>query len=337
MTVRIDNYDSNSLIRFGIPSKGRMGEETLEFFKSCGLNILRKNRQYLATIENFENVQIVFQRQEDIIRGVSNGNLAFGIAGNDLIQEFCFNNSKDMIQIHDKLGFGKCTLEVAIPENWNFESLKELEKENKKRIFNVATKFPSLTENFFRNFSFGTKLIKTAGTIEVAPYLGYSDIIVDLISTGATLKDNRLKQLKDGLILKSEATFIANRSILHNKKVLKIAKTFLEYIEATLRAKNFVSVHVNMKGENENEIGKKILTKKGLEGLEGPTIAKIVSNHSGNWFGIHIIVELKNLTRIIYLLRDIGGSGVVVVPCIYIFEGEPERYVKLIKNLEVVK
>jgi ATP phosphoribosyltransferase len=178
-------------------------------------------------------------------------------------------------------------------------------------------------------------LIKAEGTLEVAPTLGYSDIIVDLVSTGQTLKDNRLKRLKDGCILQSQASFIANRKILkENQNALDISRTFLEYFEATLRAKNYVSVFINMRGEDPKSIAEKMFTKDSLKGLQGPTISPLVSSEGGSWFAVHIIVEKKRLTETIRALREIGGSGVVVSPTLYIFEEEPKRYKELLKNLE---
>ncbi len=334
MAAKNKNENSDSqLIRMGLLSKGRMSSETLEFLNSCGFKLKRNRQQYIGRLEGFPTMQIVFQRQKDIINGVFNGNLTYGIVGLDILKEKTKGDPDKIVIIHDDLGFGRCTLEVSVPENWKENSVEELKKRN--QMLRVASKFPSLTKEFFDRHGLDFELIKAEGTLEVAPTLGYSDIIVDLVSTGQTLKDNRLKKLNDGCILQSQACFIANRKILkENQIALEISRTLLEYFEATLRAQNYVSVFINMRGEDPNSIAEKMLAKEYLKGLQGPTISPVVSSEGGSWFAVHIIVERKKLTETIRELREIGGSGVVVSPTLFVFEEEPERYKELLKNLE---
>ena len=133
----------------------------------------------------------------------------------------------------------------------------------RNQTLRIASKFPLLTTEFFNRNELDFELIKAEGTLEVAPTLGYSDIIVDLVSTGQTLKDNRLKRLNDGCILQSQASFIANRKILkENQVALDISRTFLEYFEATIRAKDYVSVFINMLGKDTENVAKKMFSKE---------------------------------------------------------------------------
>ena len=329
----VSEKSDSQLIRMGIPSKGRMASETQEFLDSCGFKLRRNRQQYIGWLEGFPNIQIVFQRQKDIINGVFNGNLDFGIVGLDILTELTLKDPDKIVTIHENLEFGKCTLEVSIPENWKEGSMKDLKQRN--QLLRIASKFPLLTREFFSRHELDFELIKAEGTIEVTPTLGYSDIIVELVSTGQTLKDNRLKILHDGCILQSQACFIANRKILkQNQIVLDISRTFLEYFEATIRAKEYVSVFINMRGKDPENIAKKMFTKESLKGLQGPTISPVISSEGGSWFAIHIIVEKKKLTETIRALREIGGSGVIVSPTLFIFEEEPKRYKELLKNLE---
>ena len=318
-------------VRLAIPSKGRMESETQEFLKSCGFIIQRNNRQYIGSIIEPINLQLVYQRQVDIVRGVLNGSLEMGIVGYDLVREYLPESDNELIVIHDALNFGKCSLEIAIPEEWPEKSIDEL-KQNRK-VIRVATKFPKLTKQFLNLFDILYELIEGNGSLEVYPELGYSDIIVDLVSTGQTLKDNRLKRVKGGQIMTSEAVLIGNRTSLKNNAILKTARGLIEYIEATLRAQKFVSVFVNMRGESRNEIATAIFSKQGLEGLQGPTISAVFTKNREKMFAVHVIVERKNLQQAIKNLREIGGSGVVVAPALYIFEEEPLRYIQLLKNL----
>jgi len=320
-------------VRLAIPSKGRMELETEEFLKSCGFHIQRKNRQYIGFIREPLNIKLVYQRQLDIISGILNGSLEMGIVGYDLVLENLPSSENDLIIIHDALNFGKCSLEIAIPEDWYENSIEEIQ--NREKPFRIATKFSKLTEKFLDKYEIAYNLIKGNGSLEVYPELDYSDIIVDLVSTGQTLKDNRLKQIKGGKILDSEAVLVGNKTALKNAPVLALARELLEYIEATLRAQNFVSLFVNMKGKNSEEIAKAIFSKKGLEGLQGPTISPVFTKNKDSMYAVHVIVEKARLQQAIRNLRAIGGSGVVVAPTLYIFEKEPLRYKQLIMKLGV--
>jgi len=321
-------------IRLAIPSKGRMELETEEFLKNCGFNIQRKKRQYIGFIREPLNIKLVYQRQLDIISGILNGSLEMGIVGYDLVLENLPSSKNDLIIIHDALNFGKCSLEIAIPEDWPENSIEEVAR--KKKPLRIATKFSKLTEKFLEKYEIAYKLIKGNGSLEVYPELDYSDIIVDLVSTGQTLKDNRLKRIKGGQIIASQAVLVGNRKALNDDRVLAIARELLEYIEATLRAQNFISLFVNMKGKNSEEIAHAIFSKKGLEGLQGPTISPVFTKSGEHLYAVHVIVEKIRLQQAITNLRAIGGSGVVVAPTLYIFEKEPLRYKQLLMKLGMV-
>ena len=327
------NYKSRQ-VRLAVPSKGRMEKETQDFLKECGFNIRRNNRQYIGSMNGPIDLQLVYQRQVDIVRGVLNGSIELGIVGHDLVLEHIPDSKKDLVVIHDALGFGICSLEIAVPEDWLESSIEEIKQRGKNSQIRVATKFPKLTKQFLTSCGISFEIVNGNGSLEVYPELGYSEIIVDLVSTGKTLKDNRLKRISGGKLMTSEAVLIGNRNALGNKTVMKVTRGLIEYFEATLRAKRFVSVFVNMRGENGKDIAESIFSKKGLEGLEGPTISSVYNKDGEKMFAIHIIVEKERLQDAIKGLREIGGSGVVVAPTLYIFEEEPKRYKNLLKNLE---
>jgi ATP phosphoribosyltransferase len=156
---------------------------------------------------------------------------------------------------------------------------------------------------------------------------------VDLVSSGETLRANRLKQIKGGSILKSQAVFIGNRSDLENPEVLELAREFLEYFEAFLRGRKFVQVFANVREPNADVLSQKLFNLPQLTGLQGPTISPIFTRNGNNWNAVHIIVERTKLQDVIQGLRSIGGSGVIVSPTLYIFEEEPECYKELLFEL----
>jgi ATP phosphoribosyltransferase len=204
------------------------------------------------------------------------------------------------------------------------------------RPLRVATKFPNLTRAFFdRRGLADVRLIFAEGTLEVAPTIGYADLIVDLVSTGTTLRDNRLRVLEDGLILKSQACLIANRAALKSHpQVLAVARQLLEFIVAYLRAAENVAVFANVRGETVEAVARHMFSKAVIGGLQGPTISRVITRDAGGWYSVHIIVRKDQLAQAISELREIGGSGVVVTPVTYIFEEEPLAYKAMLAALE---
>ena len=204
-----------------------------------------------------------------------------------------------------------------------------------KTPFRVATKFPVLTERFLNQHNISHTLIAAEGTLESAPTIGYADMISDLVSSGQTLLDNRLRPLPDGVIQKSQAVLIANRKALKSRpEVLEMARRLLEYIEAHLRAEDNLLVIANVRGESAAAITQKIFSQTNVGGLQGPTISPIgVRDGTANWFSITVVVRRDHLPQAISELRTIGGSGIIVSPITYIFEEEPPRYKAMLAAL----
>ncbi len=232
-----------------------------------------------------------------------------------------------------------CDLKLAVPEAWtdvtDIPSLKKYASTFEHPL-RVATKFPVLTERFLNQHDIPHTLISAEGTLETAPTIGYADIISDLVSSGQTLKDNRLRALPDGLIQPSQAALIANRKNLKdNPNTLEMARRLLEYIEAHLRAKENLLVIANMRGSSPEAIASKLFTQTSVGGLQGPTISPIVTRESNQgWYSVSIVVGRSRLPQAITELRSIGGSGIIVSPVKYIFEEEPPRYNAMLAALK---
>ena len=211
----------NNLITIGLPSKGRLKDKAIEFFETNGLKILQneKERNYFATIRNKPNIKIIYLHAKEIIQRLGDGTLDVGISGLDLLNE-SEKNLQDTISTKKKLNFGGANLVVAVPDDWiDVQTIADLEevafdiRSKRNTRLRVATKYPNLTNNFL--ISKGVtqyKLISSLGATETYPFIGSSEIITDITSTGNTLGDNNLRVLKDGLILKSTAfLFIAKK------------------------------------------------------------------------------------------------------------------------------
>ena len=214
-----------NLITIGLPSKGRLKDKSVVFFDERGLKILqsKKERNYFASIENKPNIKIIYLHAKEIIQRLGDGTLDLGISGLDLLNE-SEKNLQNKIRIKQKLDFGEANLVVAVPDDWiDVQTVADLEevafdirlKRNER--LRVATKYPNLTNNFL--ISKGVtqyKLISSLGATETYPFIGSSEIITDITSTGKTLEDNNLRVLKDGLILKSTAClFIAKKKAVN--------------------------------------------------------------------------------------------------------------------------
>jgi ATP phosphoribosyltransferase len=336
----LENMSSERPIRLSLPSKGRLAEDSLEFLAACGLQINKPNpRQYEANIPHLPGLVVLFQRPGDIVVSVRDGSVEFGITGIDVYEEHKGSNGEAML-LHDALGFGHCSLALAVPEAWedvlNLNDLRQ-RAANLGRPLRAATKFPLLTGKFLKIHGISHTLISAEGTLETAPAIGYADIISDLVSSGQTLKDNRLRALQDGVIQPSQAALIANRQALRTRpKALAMARQLLEYFEAHLRAIDNLAIFANMRGSSPEAIAERIFTQPTIGGLQGPTISPVfVRNGEKNWFAVHIVVRRDWLFQSINELRSIGGSGVVVAPVTYIFEEEPARYTAMLQALEI--
>jgi ATP phosphoribosyltransferase len=162
-----------------------------------------------------------------------------------------------------------------------------------------------------------------------------ADLIIDLVSTGTTLRDNRLKALSDGLVLQSQACLVANRTRLTSStQVLALAKQLLEFIVAHLRAMENVSIFANIRGDSAESIAQRMFTRSVIGGLQGPTLSPVITRQGEKWFATNLIVRKDRLVQAIAELREVGGSGVVVTPVVYIFEEEPDEITNMLAALE---
>ncbi|PIN26948.1 ATP phosphoribosyltransferase [Handroanthus impetiginosus] len=276
-------------VRLGLPSKGRMAEDTLDLLKDCQLSVRQVNpRQYVAEIPQISNLEVWFQRPKDVVRKLVSGDLDLGIVGLDTVQEYGQGN-EDLIIAHDALEYGDCRLSIAIPKYGIFEninSLKELAQMPQwtpERPLRVATGFSYLGPKFMKDNGLNYVTFSTAdGALEAAPAMGIADAIVDLVSSGTTLRENNLKEIKGGVILESQAVLVASRrSLIQRKGVLDITHEMLERLEAHLRAVGQFTVTANMRGSSAEEVAERVLSQPSLSGLQGPTVSPVFSKRDG--------------------------------------------------------
>lgn len=204
-------------IRLALPSKGHLYEGIVDILRTSGYKVRRaSDRQYEATIAGHPRFHVVFMRPSDIVTQVEEGRCHLGVTGMDVYAERAAEAARTIVVIPD-LGYGGCKLVVAVPESWidvgHVIDLVDLTSEFKSsgKTFRVSTKYPTLTQAHFRRWGiYYYQVIDSEGALELHPSLGIADIIVDLTSSGTTLKDNRLKMIEQGTVLDSASCLIGN-------------------------------------------------------------------------------------------------------------------------------
>ena len=226
---------TKNIINIGLPSKGRLKNDTINIFQKNKLNIYseRGERDLFGYIKKIPNVKIIYLHARECIEQLSLGNIDIGFSGYDLLKESEIN-VQNKILINKRYDYGKANLVLAIPDLWiDVQTLLDLDevadefKKKKKRLLRVATKYPNLTRQFL--YSKGVtqfQLVQSLGSTEVAPFTGTAEIISDITSTGATLKANNLRILKDGKILKSQACLMISKKSLNKKRIKSLIKIF---------------------------------------------------------------------------------------------------------------
>ncbi|MGH6761912.1 MAG: ATP phosphoribosyltransferase [Phyllobacterium sp.] len=206
-------------ISLALPSKGRLKEQALDVLANAGFSVVlpKDQRSYRAKVKGYAGLEILFLSASEIARELGNGGLDLGVTGEDLMRE-TIANADERMSIEARLGFGHADVVVAVPEVWHdvvtMGDLDDVAAEFRQRHgrrLRIATKYWRLTQQFFSQ-KHGIqvyRIVESLGATEGAPAAGSADVIVDITSTGSTLKANQLKILADGVILRSEACLVA--------------------------------------------------------------------------------------------------------------------------------
>lgn len=321
----------NERVLLALPSKGMLAEPTLNFLRTCDLKVHKVNpRQYTASMPALPQIDVLFQRVGDIVYKIADGTVHLGITGLDIVKE---HPSNELVVVHENLGYGACELVLAVPEAWlDVDCMSDLVdisldfREQKRRNLRIASKFTNLTRRFLHEQGLHHfTLVESEGALEAAPTLGYADMICDLTATGTTLRENHLKTLSDGVVLKSQSCLVANRTALkNNPAVLATVHTLLELIDGAVQGKNYYSVTSNISGPSAEAVAALVTQNPITRGLQGPTIAPIFSANSAapadqQWFAVTVMISSQDLLATVTHLRSIGGMQTTVTPARYVF------------------
>lgn len=332
----------SAILHVAIPSKGAMEEPTLRFLGECGLRVRRSTtRQYSAAMGPGNGLRAVFQRAADIPHKLAAGLVDVGITGYDIFSEHSGETDEVIIAVED-LGFARCSLVLAVPEAWlDVTSLEDLidvaaEFQQRGRSLRVATKFPRLVRQFLlRHGLTGHTLVEGSGALEIAPSMGYADIIADINETGTTLRANHLKPIEGGLILRSQACLLVNRGrIAGSAERREAIHGMLEMIEAYQRARETVAITANLEGDSMGAVAEAVLRRRDIAGVRGPTITPVYDPaQPGRVFAVTLVVPVTRLGETRDHLRTCGGGAITVQQPLYVFEEQSTLYRALLERL----
>ena len=331
---------AKAAFRMALPSDGDLYQASLDFMGDCGLNVVRPSaRSYTAQIPTLPGVEVLFQRTADITQKVEEGSADLGITGLDRYLEYR-NDEKRVVTLIDDLHFGRCEFVLGVPESWldvtSVADLADLALEFRRegKQLRIANKYPRLLRQYLfdRGINYFT-LVPGSGTLEAAPAAGYADLIADLTSTGATLRENRLKTLEDGTILVSQGCLIGNSFLLAESPTsLRLARSLVELMEAHLQAEPFYRIRANVRGSSAGEVGSTVLARPELAGVHGPTITRVYNVEEQDWHSVSLLVKKEKLLEAVDHLRDCGAVDIEAYQVSYLFDGHSRAYHNLFER-----
>lgn len=222
---------TTSPLTIALPSKGRLMEQAESLFDRAGYKIERTGaaRGYRGKVTGIKDMEVAFLSSSEIAQALKDGTIDLGVTGEDLLRE-TIADVDAILDITMRLGFGPADVVVAVPESWlDVATMSDLDEvsvayyANHGRRLRVATKYLGLTRRFFASMGVtGYRIVESLGATEGAPAAGTAEIIVDITTTGSTLKANRLKILDDGIILKSEAVLACRQEIAGQPRIVDL-------------------------------------------------------------------------------------------------------------------
>ena len=334
---------NEDVLRFAIPSDGELHTSTLDFLNGCGLAVERPNRrQYTATIASIPNVQVLLQRASDIPHNIAEGSADLGIVGHDRFSEENGGSENAVIAMAD-LGYGQAQLVTAVPSSWidvnDMVDLADLDSEFRadNRVLRIATKYPRLVSKYLyekglRYFS----LVHASGALEAAPVIGYADVIVDISSTGTTLRENHLKALSDGVVFSSAACLVANGNRLERDSDRSVAlrstvKFMMDNMEGYLLAKSVFVVDAELYTNSDDFENSK--DAEALQQFGALSLSELSSPGRPSGLRLTISVDRGDLREVVSAFRKLGAAAINVVEPKYLFTSSSTAYDLLMSKI----
>lgn len=277
------------MLRIAVQAKGRLYEETMLLLTESGIKLESGKRLLLIPARNFP-IEVLFLRDDDIPQSVADGVADIGIVGENEYAE-----KKKNVVITKRLGFSKCRLSLAIPKEIEYPGISWFEGKV------IATSYPEILKDFMAEKGVSVDVHVITGSVEVAPGIGLSDAIFDIVSSGSTLVTNHLKEVE--VLMKSEALLIQHPELSAEKQA--VLEELLFRIEAVQMAEDKKYVLMNVPTENIDKI------IEVLPGMKSPTIMPLAKE---GWNSLHVVIEEKRFWDIIGKLKALGAEGILVIP-----------------------
>lgn len=279
------------MIRIALPNKGRLAEEARGLLSRAGLELdVVGERALQASLGGM--FEALFVRARDIPELVADGAADLGITGRDLVVE----SGRTLDEVLD-LGFGRCRVVVAVREDAPVSSVSDIPDGSR-----VATVFPRIARESFRRAHRAITIVPMSGAAEIAPHLGVADVIVDITSTGSTLRMNGLREV--ATVLESSALLIARPELQAEATTARAVRDLKAALESVLRAANKRYLMANVPRRALDQV------KQIIPGLSGPTIIDLLNG--GDNVAAHAVVDAGDVYRVIAELKEIGAEGILV-------------------------
>lgn len=278
-------------VKLAAPNKGRLYEPTVNLLEDSGIGLLDRGARQLFARTNIPDLEVVFVRTQDIPNMVEAGAADLGITGYDIVLE----SGSDVEEILD-LEFGRARMVVAAQEKSSVQSIDDV-KDGAK----VATEFPNVTQDYFEERGIEVELTEVSGATEITPFIGVADLIVDLTSTGATLRTHGLEVID--AIFETSVRLIANPQSLDQKSdKIEDVQTALESV---IQAKPRKLVLMNVPEDKISSI------KELMPGMSGPTVSKVEGT---DLLAVQAVVQSSEVYELVNKVKEEGARDILVVP-----------------------
>jgi ATP phosphoribosyltransferase len=279
------------MLRIALPNKGRLSDDARELFRDAGLDVRSAgDRALVATLG--DEFEAIFVRAQDIPEFVADGAADAGITGKDLVAE----SGRDLVELLD-LEFGKCRLVVAAKDDSAIRTVDDIPAGSR-----VASVFPRITQTFFDGVGRAITVVPVSGATEIAPHLGIADIIVDLTSTGSTLKVNGLREIVT--VMQASARLIASNVAVADPARRAKLDELTTALSSVLRARGKRYLMANVPRTALDRV------KEVLPGLNGPTVVDILNG--GAMVAVHAVVPASSIYKLTNALKALGAEGILV-------------------------
>lgn len=276
-------------LRIAVQAKGRLNEGSLKLLEESGIHLIFGSRNLVSPAKNFP-VEVLYLRDDDIPQTVAYGAADVGIVGENEVLE-----KKEPVEIIKRLGFSRCRLSLAVPQQVDYTGPKWFE--GKK----IATSYPGILNDWFEKNQVNAEIHVINGSVEISPGIGLADAIFDIVSSGSTLVTNRLKEVE--VVATSEAVMVRNHSLSTTKQA--ILDELIFRLESVQRAEGKKYILLNAPNDKIAEISAV------LPGMKSPTVMPLAEE---GWSSVHSVIDENDFWEVIGRLKKAGAEGILVIP-----------------------